>query len=64
MSAAPMVLLVDDFQDALNMYSEYLDFRGYRVVTASSGAAALTAAKAHPPDVVFMDLRMPLMTGA
>jgi two-component system, cell cycle response regulator DivK len=60
----PLILLVDDFEDALQMYAEYLTFAGYRVVTAQSGQAAISAAFEEKPALIFMDLRMPLMTGA
>lgn len=61
---APLILLVDDFDDALEIYSQYLRFCGYQVVTASSGAEALLIAKAKPPTLILMDLRMRNMTGA
>ena len=57
------ILLVDDFIDALEMYEEYLTFRGYRVVTAQNGEGAVAAAKAAAPAIILMDLRMPGMTG-
>jgi two-component system, cell cycle response regulator DivK len=60
---APLILLVDDFQDALEMYGEYLVYHGYRVVTASNGEEALTAASAECPDVILMDVQMPVMNG-
>jgi two-component system cell cycle response regulator DivK len=59
----PIILLVDDFNDALEMYREYLAFNGYRVVTARSGQEALDVAKANLPTLIFMDLRMPHMSG-
>ena len=57
------VLIVDDFGDALEIYHEYLTFKGYRVLTATNGADAVTLARAERPGVIFMDLRMPAMTG-
>ena len=57
--------MVDDFDDAREMYADYLAFRGYRVVTASSGAEAL--AVAHLPErpaLILMDLRMFGMSGS
>ncbi len=59
----PIVLLVDDYQDALEMYEEYLTFRGYRVVTASSGAEAVELAGTTRPALILMDLQMGGMTG-
>ena len=63
MATKPLILLVDDFEDALEMYAEYLTFRGYRVRMARSGALAIEAAKVETPALIFMDLRMPSMTG-
>jgi two-component system, cell cycle response regulator DivK len=62
-SSLPLILLVDDFLDALEMYAEYLEFRGYRVVAATSGRAAVEAVRREAPALIFMDLRMPELTG-
>ena len=45
------------------MYAEYLAFNGYRVVTAMNGRAAVEAASVETPALIFMDIRMPVMTG-
>src|SRR5688572_29843435 len=59
-----LILLVDDFDDAREMYAEYLAVRGYRVVTASSGAEALEVAhRPERPTLILMDLRMLGMDG-
>ncbi len=63
MSHDAVVLLVDDYPDALEMYEEYLTFRGYRVVTAASGAAAIELARDVRPALILMDLQMGGMTG-
>jgi two-component system, cell cycle response regulator DivK len=63
-SGSSLILLVDDFEDAREMYAEYLSFRGYRIVTAASGAEALRVA--HLPDrptLILMDIRMLGMDG-
>ena len=57
------ILLVDDFEDGLEMYQEYLTYRGYQVVVARSGEEAILQARLHRPDVILMDIRMPGMTG-
>ena len=57
------MLLVDDYPDALELYSVVLTGLGFDVATASSGRAALAAADAARPDVVVMDLFMPNMDG-
>ena len=59
-----LILLVDDFDDAREMYAEYLAFRGYRVITAASGAEALEVAhRPERPTLILMDLRMLGMDG-
>ena len=57
------ILLVDDFEDGLEMYHEYLTFRGHRVVVARDGVEAVDQARLHRPDLILLDLRMPKMTG-
>jgi two-component system, cell cycle response regulator DivK len=58
-----LVLIVDDFDDALEMYQEYLTFKGYRVVVAASGEEGLAIARAQRPALIFMDVRMSAMSG-
>ena len=63
-TSSPLILLVDDFRDALEMYAEYLRFRGFRVATAASGAQAVTVASgAERPAIILMDLEMRGMSG-
>jgi two-component system cell cycle response regulator DivK len=57
------ILLVDDFEDGLDMYREYLTYRGFHVVVARNGKEAVAQARLHRPDVILLDLRMPEMTG-
>jgi two-component system cell cycle response regulator DivK len=59
----PIVLIVDDFGDALEIYQQYLTFRGYRVLVASTGLEAIATARAEHPALIFMDLRMSEMSG-
>jgi two-component system cell cycle response regulator DivK len=61
--AKPLVLVVDDYQDAREMYAEYLEFSGFRVAQASNGAEALDQAFALLPDVILMDLSLPVIDG-
>ncbi len=60
---APLILLVDDSEDARDIYSTYLQFCGYRVTVAASGAEAIQAAHVESPDLMLLDVRMPGMTG-
>ncbi len=58
-----VILLVDDLDDNRMMYAEYLFRMGYLVVQAADGAQALALARATPPDVVVMDLSLPVLDG-
>jgi two-component system, cell cycle response regulator DivK len=58
-----MVLVVDDFEDNRQMYAEYLKYCGFRVAEAADGAQAVTIAVALIPDVVVMDLSLPVLDG-
>ena len=60
---APLILLVDDYQDAREMYAEYLQFSGFRVAEARDGNEAVTQALALLPDLILMDLSLPGMDG-
>ena len=62
-TAKPCVLLVDDYPDAREMYSEYLQFSGFDVVEAANGIEALQSAIDHDPDIILMDLSLPVMDG-
>jgi CheY-like chemotaxis protein len=59
----PCVLLVDDYPDAREMYSEYLQFSGFDVVEAANGIEALQHAVEAAPDIILMDLSLPVMDG-
>jgi CheY-like chemotaxis protein len=59
----PRVLLVDDYPDAREMYAEYLDFSGFEVIEAANGMEALQRAADMQPDIVLMDLSLPVMDG-
>ena len=62
-SRKPIVLLVDDYPDAREMYAEYLDFSGFDVVEAENGMEALQRALETEPDIILMDLSLPVMDG-
>jgi two-component system cell cycle response regulator DivK len=59
----PLVLVVDDFQDNREMYAEYLAFSGFRVIQAANGKEALDQAFENRPDIIIMDLSLPVMDG-
>ena len=59
----PRVLLVDDYPDAREMYSEYLQYSGFDVIEAGNGIEALQQAIEQEPDIILMDLSLPVMDG-
>lgn len=63
MAAAPFILVVDDEPDGREMLTEYLRFRGFTVVAASDGRAAVAYASTDPPALILLDLQMPGMDG-
>jgi len=62
-SQQPLVLVVEDYQDAREMYAAYLQFSGYRVAEATNGVEAIEKARELMPDVILMDLALPKMDG-
>lgn len=60
---AALVLVVDDFSDAREMYAEVLELAGYRVEQADNGADAVAKARELHPSVIVMDLSLPVLDG-
>ena len=59
----PTVLLVEDNEDNLRIYSTILTYSGYRVVEATDGEAALVAARSESPAMILMDISIPKIDG-
>jgi CheY-like chemotaxis protein len=57
------VLLVDDDDDSRELCAEYLGAAGFEVVQAENGAEGIETAIRRKPDLVVMDLEMPVMGG-
>ena len=57
------VLVVDDEPMLLDIFSEWLQEEGCRVITAGDGAAALQILRKQYTDVIVSDVRMPVMDG-
>jgi CheY-like chemotaxis protein len=58
-----LVLVVEDYQDAREMYAAYLQFSGFDVAEAGNGIEAVEKATELLPDIVLMDLALPKMDG-
>jgi CheY-like chemotaxis protein len=59
----PLVLLAEDFEDARELYRDYLQFSGFDVETANNGREAITRAVELQPDLILMDASMPVLDG-
>jgi len=58
-----LVLVVDDEAKLVSVVKGYLEQAGYRVATAANGREALFAARDHQPDLIILDMMMPVMDG-
>ncbi len=59
----PTILTVEDDQDLRTLITIVLEQEGYSVVTASNGREALAQIDQHMPDLILLDVRMPVMSG-
>lgn len=59
----PTILIVEDDTALNDAYKTILSSAGYAVHTAFNGEEALTITATHEPDIIFLDLRMPVMDG-
>ena len=57
------ILIVDDNLSNIQLVSDYLSRKGYKIVTAEDGYQAVQAARAHRPRLILMDVQMPHMDG-
>jgi DNA-binding response OmpR family regulator len=59
----PTVLVVDDEPKIVQLARDYLEHAGFSVITAGDGASALQAVRARTPDLVVLDLGLPVVDG-
>ena len=62
-SSPKRVLLVDDFEDSRFSLSKLLEIEGYEVLEAGDGAQAVELALDRKPDLILMDLSLPIIDG-
>jgi len=60
---AKAILVADDDPDILSIVSMSLEAQGYTVHKAANGREAVDLAKQHHPDLVLMDMMMPIVSG-
>jgi CheY-like chemotaxis protein len=63
MESRPTLLLVDDDEDERIIYAAILQYFGYRVVEAETGAEGIDRAVELRPDLILMDIRLPDVDG-
>ena len=57
------ILVAEDDRDIRELIAFTLEFAGFEVVSASNGVETVELATREHPDLILMDVRMPLMTG-
>lgn len=57
------ILVADDDPDILGIVSMSLETQGYTVYKATNGREAVDSAREHLPDLVLMDMMMPVLSG-
>jgi two-component system, OmpR family, alkaline phosphatase synthesis response regulator PhoP len=57
------ILLADDEEDIKTVVRLYLESRGYECLTAYDGLDALSMAESEQPDLILLDVMMPVMDG-
>jgi two-component system, cell cycle response regulator DivK len=57
------ILYVEDNEDNVYMLKRRLEKHGYEMVVASDGAAGVAAAGREKPDLILMDLSLPVLSG-
>ena len=59
----PKILLVEDNEMNHDMLSRRLERKGYQVCLAVDGAQAITLARTEAPDLILMDISLPVLDG-
>lgn len=57
------ILLVEDTDVIISLIKDYLTFKGYEVIVANNGREGISLAKEKQPDIILMDVMMPIMDG-
>jgi two-component system cell cycle response regulator DivK len=57
------VLVVEDQEDNMQILGDMLESAGYEMIVAVNGVEALEAVARQPPDLILMDIQLPIMDG-
>ena len=58
-----MILLIEDNDRNRDMLSRHLTRKGYQMLVASDGEQGIAMAQAKPPDLILMDMSLPVLDG-
>ncbi len=59
----PRVLVVEDNEEARESLTRYLETRGFDVIAAADGQQGVDMARSETPDIILMDMNMPVLDG-
>src|SRR5712692_2783349 len=59
--AGELVLIVEDNEKNLKLARDVLQFHGFRTIEANTGEAAIELARAEAPDLILMDIQLPVV---
>ena len=62
-AAGRRILVVDDNHDSARTLARLLKMKGHETFTASDGSEAVEAAEAHRPEVILLDIGLPVLNG-
>ncbi len=57
------VLVIDDDKDCIQLVKDFLESKDYEIITAFEGETGFAKAKTVKPDLIIMDIMMPVMDG-
>jgi two-component system, cell cycle response regulator DivK len=57
------ILIVEDHEINRILLRDILQYHGYEIIEATNGEEAIKEARANLPDLIFMDIQMPIMNG-
>jgi two-component system cell cycle response regulator DivK len=57
------ILVVEDQEDNRRILRDLLDSAGFEMIEAGDGQQALVAAEQHRPDLILMDIQLPVLDG-
>jgi CheY-like chemotaxis protein len=60
---SPLILLAEDNKANIASFTSYLEAKGYRILLATDGQQAIDLTKAEHPDLILMDIQMPVIDG-